>query len=45
MSIVKAHKLSHILLEVLEADTPQLAFTCWKLTTETLEQGVKYVQI
>ena len=23
---------------------PQLAFTCSKLTIETLEQGVKYVQ-
>ena len=22
----------------------QLAFTCWKSTIETLEQGVKYVQ-
>ena len=22
----------------------QLAITCWKLTIETLEQGVKYVQ-
>ena len=26
------------------ADTPQSAVTSWKLTVETLEQGVKYVQ-
>ena len=25
-------------------DRPQPAFTCSKLTMETLEQGVKYVQ-
>ena len=25
-------------------DATQLAFTCPKLTTETLEQGMKYVQ-
>ena len=25
--------------------TPQSAFTCSKLTTETLEQSVKYVQM
>ena len=24
--------------------TPQTTFTCSKLTTETLEQGVKYIQ-
>ena len=28
----------------LEARTTQPAFTCSKLTIETLEQGVKYVQ-
>ena len=28
----------------IENDLPQLAFTCSKLTIETLEQGVKYVQ-
>ena len=27
-----------------ELDIPQPVFTCSKLTTETLEQGVKYVQ-
>ena len=27
-----------------EKDTTQPAFTCSKLTMETLEQGVKYVQ-
>ena len=25
-------------------DITQSAFTCWKLTIETLEEGVKYVQ-
>ena len=32
-----------LLLEFL-LDIPQSAFTCLKLTVETLEQGVKYVQ-
>ena len=27
-----------------ELCTTQPAITCWKLTIETLEQGVKYVQ-
>ena len=27
-----------------DADLPQPAFTCPKLTIETLEQGMKYVQ-
>ena len=26
-----------------KSEDPQPAFTCWKLTIETLEQGVKYV--
>ena len=29
---------------ILESRITQLAFTCSKLTIETLEQGVKYVQ-
>ena len=30
--------------ELFETGYPQSAFTCSKLTIETLEQGVKYVQ-
>ena len=29
---------------IIKASSPQPAFTCSKLTIETLEQGVKYVQ-
>ena len=39
---ITVSNLIHI-LEVLEYVT-QPAFTCSKLTTETLEEGVKYVQ-
>ena len=35
-------KLSHILAK--EAQMPQSAFTCLKLTKETIEQSVKYIR-
>ena len=36
--------MKRLLINWLYAYTPQPAFTCSKLTLETLEQGVKYVQ-
>ena len=39
----KNHDKCHLILNTLK-DATQSAFTCLKLTIETLEQGVKYVQ-
>ena len=38
------HSISWVKSPVFELETTQPAFTCSKLTIETLEQGVKYVQ-
>ena len=38
----KLSKADCIILEKKEVTQP--TFTCWKLTIETLEQGVKYIQ-
>ena len=38
------HPMGKCFFNANNKDTTQLAFTCSKLATETLEQGVKYLQ-